>query len=1831
MTSRLRVALAVLTVSTAAALLGAAAPAMAAVSCPNSNPVVNENNCMGAGSQGWRIGNYSEDIAGYTTKTSFAKGENVQLKIARNAPILPQTHVDISVYRTGYYGGEGARLIPGAGATNVAVNNNFTCNPANATTGELSCANWGVTFTIPGSALPASGVYVAKLRTTDTNVENRVVFVVRDDGRVPEARVLLVLPTTTYLAYNTWGGKSLYFDKNGGANTVSGTPRAVKVSFDRPLDGNESDRDRYFGPDFQTVQWLEQQGYDVAYTDDVRAHVDPAELLEHKVLVIPGHSEYWSREEFLNFKAARDAGVNIASFSANTSYWKVRYENATRSIVCFKTVQGDGSSGSGRVTPNDWGPDGVDGTADDALGADGRAGTADDHPENSTTTFRDNGALPGDINAPPAGRVGPDMPENQLFGVMYVGDNDNVNHPLTVPAGNANGEYAADSTWRRTGLPTNTQTSIGTGIVGWEWDAVPTQAQYLSRQPAGVKRLSASDTTSDDPSWIQDEGRLRSTVPPLGQPGTVNAVRYTAASGARVFAGGTNQWGWGLSYDPDPRIQQATYNIFADMGVQPVTPDGISLDPTGGNQSPTAAFSVSPTPVRPNQPATFNASASSDPNGTIAKYEWDFDGDGTYEVDAGTSATITHTYTTEDTFTVRLRVTDNNGATDLTARSVEVIANYAPTAALTAMPNPVVIGQTVTFNGSGSSDQDGTIAKYEWDLDANGSFERDTGGSATVTTTYATAATRHVVLRVTDNGGKTGTATLPVTVNSGGVSNYGDGVLDTPGLTHYWRLGESSGSVFADSKGTAHATAGGGFTLGVPGGVAFDPNRAARFDGTSGFARSDFSLAGTDKLTIEFWANWRGFNDDDSLAFEYTNNFNQNAGGFLIDPDAPQQGGKFGVALGSGTTRNNAFFTRPAPGTWHHYAIIFDTSAPAAQQITPYMDGAPVPFTKTESGTGAGNFADASLYFMSRAGIGLFGDGDLDEVAVYDRPLSAATISDHYSSYGTNRRPVADFAINPNPVKANRVVTFDGSPSTDPDGTLHRYEWDLDGNGTYETDGGSNPIVQRTFATEQNIDIKLRVTDDMFGTDTQTKTLKIGNQAPDAAFTATPNPGVSGQLVHFDASATQDVDGFVDRYEWDLDGNGTFETNTGTTKTTSQRYTQSGTVNVGLRATDDEGKASTVVVPVTINDGGISNYGDSVLDTSGLVGYWRMGEAAGPTFADSKGANHATAFGGTTFGVTGAVAGDPDKAGRFDGIDDYAKANVDLSGTSAATVEFWLKWTRHRDEDALAMEFTPNFNGNTGGFLVDPDSAQFGGTFGVGLGQSDSRNNAFFARPSVGQWHHYALVLDATKPAATQITPYVDGRAVSYQKLDSGTGAGHFANSVLNFMSRNGTGLFGQGDLDEVAVFDRALSAGTIADHYASSGTNRRPHAAFSISPNPAKPGQTVTFDATASSDPDGTIQNYEWDLDGDGTYEREGASAVVTRSYASETSPTVKLRVTDDRTGTDTETHALEVANKAPVASFTAAPNPALVGDNVAFNASASSDPDGTVTRYEWDLDGNGTYETDGGTSATTSHAYSVAASVPIGLRVTDNEGRTGTTTVSVRVRAGSYPAAVLGTTGLVSYWRLGETTGTQLADSKGNNPATLTGGATLGATGGVADDPDTSVSFDGFNDAASATVNLSGSSAVTVEFWLKWDGFVDNDQLAMELTDNFNQNAGGFLVDPNASNGEFGVAIGNDDARNNAYFTRPSAAQWHHYAFVLDSTAPAATQVVPYVDGVAVPYIKGATGTGAGHFANAALHFMSRSGQALFGGGDLDEVAVYDRALSAATIAAHRAAGAP
>jgi PKD repeat protein len=1793
---------------------GSTSASAAEVSCPNANPIVNENNCMGEGTTANQsaIENYSEDLGGFTTQSGYELGENVSLKIGTDEPSFPGTSVNIAVYRIGYYHGNGARLITAAGANNVKVNNSFQCN-SNTSTGEMSCANWSTTYTIPGSALPISGIYEAVFTdAADGGIENYVVFPVRN-GKV-SSEVLYVLPASDYEAYNTWGCKSLYFDACGGADTVAGDPRAVAVSFDRPEAEGGAQMNRFFGPDDMTVAWLEEQGYNVSYTDDVQTDSNPGILLNHKVDLVSGHSEYWSAATFRAFKAARDAGVSILSLSANTAYWQTRYENNHRTLVCYKTIQGSADGNPG-ATPNDPAATGPNGEI---------------RPEFATTTRRDPGAPAGDPNAPPGGRIGPNEPENSLFGIMYIGDNDDESFKMTIPAGTANGEYASSRVWRNSGISTTASTTLPEQDVGWEWDQIPTQAGYLAQEPAGVKRVTLTNVANSEDSFIQDAGRARASTPPPGEKAEVSAAEYRAPSGALVFASGTMEWAFAL--DEDSVIDQATYNILAEMGVLAPTPaSDIKPEAPGTPQPPWPSFTATPSSVFIGEPVTFNASASKDPDATITDYKWDLEGKGTFATDTGTTPTLTHTFTQPGTYNVTLKVTDSKGLQETTQRTVNV-ANTA-NAGITASMNPVGVNQTDTFSAAGSTDSGGTITDYKWDLNGTGKYETDTGTTPTITKAFASTGVDTVGVQVTDSKGATSTATVSVTVIGTGVSRYADAVQATSNLLHFYTFNEPVGSTtIADSKGNDPGTLTGA-TLGVPGAVNGDSATAASFPGDGdpfeGEAGSSgaipMNLSSQTAITVEFWLKWNAYGNNDALAMEFTPNYNENVGGFVVDPDSASFGGTFAVGIGTGGTRNTVFFARPSAGVWHHYAIVLNTNAPAATEITPYVDGQPVSYQKEASTTGQGAFASSTLYLFSRDGSSLFGSGSLDDLAIYSGELSTGTITEHFDSNGPEPRPVASFTASPNPPRAGQTVTFNGSGSHYGNGTITNYKWDLKGTGKYETNTGTSPTVTTSFPAAGTYTVGLQVTDSDGAVDTTTEQISVGNFPPAAKITASPSTALTGQNVVLNASESTDQ-GTITDYKWDLNGSGNYETDTGTTPKLSTSFQTVGAHTVGVQLTDSEGLTSKATVTVTVLSHGVTSYEEAVQNTPSLTDYYKLGEPAGPTIHDSKGSSNGTITGGT-FGLPGPVSEDPTTAIGFNGTSDSGAIPLNLSGTSQLTIEFWLKWNQYASNDALAMEFTPNFNENAGGFLVDPNAGQFGGTFGIGIGSGSDRNSIFFARPSAGVWHHYAIAIDTTAAAGKEITPYVDGLPVGFQQEGADEGQGAFANSTLYLLSRDGNSLLGNGSLDQLAIYNQPLSAATIFEHFNSHGTAQAPTAAFTISANPVRPGQSVTLNASGSSDPDGQIVEYQWDLNGSGKYETHtGANPELKTSFATAGTENIGLRVIDNHGASAGVTHPLTVGNLPPVAKLKAAPNPALVGQSLTLNASESTDQ-GTITDYKWDLSGEGTYATDTGSTPTVTTSFKTPGTHTVGVEVTDSEGLSARTTITVTVleqAAAKYSEGVQNTPGLIDYYKLDEPQGPSILDSAGVSPGTITGG-TFGLPGAI--QPGTAVGFNGTSDSGAIPLNLSGTSQLTIEFWLKWNQYANNDALAMEFTPNFNENTGGFLVDPNAGEygGTFGIGIGSGSDRNSVFFTRPSAGVWHHYAIVIDTTAEAGGEITPYVDGQPVTYQQESANTGQGAFANSTLYLFSRDGNSLFGAGSLDELAIYDQPLSATTIFEH------
>jgi PKD repeat protein len=191
---------------------------------------------------------------------------------------------------------------------------------------------------------------------------------------------------------------------------------------------------------------------------------------------------------------------------------------------------------------------------------------------------------------------------------------------------------------------------------------------------------------------------------------------------------------------------------------------------------PKAVMTASPTVALVGQTVSYAGGGSSDDNG-IAKYQWDLDGDGTFETDTGTTTTASSSYTAIGTRTVKLRVTDVYGATGQV--SVDIVVHRAPTAAFTAAPNPAVTDELVTFDGSTSGDDD-PIARYEWDLDGDGTFETDTANTPTTTKSYAAPGAVTIRLRVTDSHGVQDVVAQSLTVNPRPVDATAPLVLITP-------------------------------------------------------------------------------------------------------------------------------------------------------------------------------------------------------------------------------------------------------------------------------------------------------------------------------------------------------------------------------------------------------------------------------------------------------------------------------------------------------------------------------------------------------------------------------------------------------------------------------------------------------------------------------------------------------------------------------------------------------------------------------------------------------------------------------------------------------------------------------------------------------------------------------------------------------------------------------------------------------------------------------------------------------------------------------------------
>lgn len=186
--------------------------------------------------------------------------------------------------------------------------------------------------------------------------------------------------------------------------------------------------------------------------------------------------------------------------------------------------------------------------------------------------------------------------------------------------------------------------------------------------------------------------------------------------------------------------------IFLASGAEYFDVKGINVPPIADANGPYTGIEGSP--------ITFDGSGSYDPDGTIVSYEWDLDDDG--EFDDATGATPTKTWDAPYSGNISLRVTDDEGATDINSTSLAIVPLNVPPVADADGPYVADEGSTITFNGSGSYDPNDDIVSWLWDLDGDGIYEANaTETTGTVNYTWCDDYFGNVSLRVTDSFGAT--------------------------------------------------------------------------------------------------------------------------------------------------------------------------------------------------------------------------------------------------------------------------------------------------------------------------------------------------------------------------------------------------------------------------------------------------------------------------------------------------------------------------------------------------------------------------------------------------------------------------------------------------------------------------------------------------------------------------------------------------------------------------------------------------------------------------------------------------------------------------------------------------------------------------------------------------------------------------------------------------------------------------------------------------------------------------------------------------------------------
>jgi PKD repeat protein len=817
-------------------------------------------------------------------------------------------------------------------------------------------------------------------------------------------------------------------------------------------------------------------------------------------------------------------------------------------------------------------------------------------------------------------------------------------------------------------------------LTGYDWDfgdGVQASGQTQSHTFAEAGTYTVTLTVTDDRGTThraQQEITVKAAPANIAPTAVVSATTADLTAkldgSASSDADGTvasHAWDFGdgsTGTGPTPTHAYAaagTYTVKLtvtdDKGLTGTASTQVTVVAPPVNREPTAVIASTTTDLV----ANLDGRASSDPDGTIASWAWEF-GDGT----TGTGPSIAHPYAKAGTYTVALTVTDDDGATGRTTASVTVTAppvNQAPVARFTSTAANLV----ASLDASASTDPDGTVAGWSW------AFGDGTSGTGRTTThAYAQAGTYQVALTVTDDKGLATMTTSTVTVEAHAASvlaqdSFGRSATNGWGSAEIggaWTVTGGSASILSVRDGVGQVASGIGSTRTM---------MLNAVSTTSSDASLTFSL---DKVPTGGGDYMRVISRQVGTASYQTQVWVKSTGQVTI------------LQTESGTALKTTVVPGLAYTAGQRLQVRVQTTGTAPTtlkaKVWPVGQAEPAAWTATTTGTAAALQAAGSFgiqTFLSSSATAAV-TTTVDDVAV----ASGESAPD--PTPVVNKAPTAAFTS----AAKDLTASFDGSTSTDADGTVASYAWAFGDGST-----GTGRIIDHAYAAAGSYAVSLTVTDDKGlasakreGTVTVTAPVVAPvNQAPTAAFTST----AKDLTASFDGSTSADADGSVAAYSWTF-GDGT----TGTGRNIDHAYAAAGSYAVSLTVTDDKGLASakrdgtvTVTAPVVAPEPDTGVLAEDAFQRTAANGWgtaetggaWTVTSGSAPILSVKDGVGQvASGIGSTRTMTLGDVRTvDSDIAFAF-GLDkvptgggDYTRVISRQVGTASYQTQIWVRST----------------------------------------------------------------------------------------------------------------------------------------------------------------------------------------------------------------------------------------------------------------------------------------------------------------------------------------------------------------------------------------------------------------------------------------------------------------------------------------------------------------------------------------------------------------------------